>query len=69
MLTYVPMVVGILVWLVGGNLVLHHAMKREGRRWPGFPSRKAITLPEWLMLAACLAATLGCFATTALLAS
>lgn len=32
MFSYLPLALGALAWLVGGNIILHRAAKREGLR-------------------------------------
>jgi hypothetical protein len=64
---YVPVVLGALGWLVGGNIVLYRVAKREGLRWPAFPPLGKLSRGELLLLAAFLVAALGGFLLTSAL--
>jgi hypothetical protein len=67
MLSYLPLVLGALVWLVGGNLILYRVTARQGLRWPALPSFTKLTLSEGLLLAGCFVAVLGGFGVTEML--
>ncbi|AHX16215.1 hypothetical protein CH75_06960 [Dyella jiangningensis] len=67
MLSYLPLAVGALAWLVGGNLILYRVTRREGLRWPTLPSLMKLTLSEGLVLTGCFLAVLGGFAATDML--
>lgn len=64
MLSYLPLALGALAWLLGGNLILYRVARREGCRWPVLPSLSKLTLSESLMLTGCFLAVLGGFAAT-----
>lgn len=67
MLSYLPLVLGALVWLVGGNLILYRVARRQGLRWPVLPSLRKLTLSESLLLTGCFLAVFGGFAATEML--
>jgi len=67
MLSYLPLALGALAWLVGGNLILYRVARREELRWPALPSHKRLTLSEGLLLTGGFLAVLGGFAATELL--
>lgn len=67
MLSYLPLAVGALAWLVGGNAILYRVVRRQGLRWPALPSLTKLTLSESLLLTGCFLAVLGGFAATEIL--
>lgn len=66
---YLPLVIGSLAWLIGGNAVLYRAAKREGLHWPTFPPLTKLTLSDFWVLVACLLACFAGFAATLALTS
>lgn len=64
---YIPLVAGIIAWLIGGSIILSRAARREGLRWPTRPPLTKLTVPEFLAYIFLLLLAFGGYALTAAL--
>lgn len=68
-LRYVPVAVGALAWLIGGNVILARVARRKHLRWPTRPPLTELTLTETLSLTAFFLMALGGFVVTTVLST